>query len=168
MANIASISNSVFDSILPTYGSPRIHQPIWDASRKMFIKDEHESLAGNRSYNGIRVSDKLIQVETIGHSHTWTWLNAVELFVFDYEERVSIGQESFPQATHHSSQLVREASERILKNYLKSQCYMSHQQITEEQVEALIKEMLDRCYCDILDEKSSKMLEIAKPLLRCA
>ena len=47
-----AINQSLFDSILPTFGSPRVHIPVWDNGQKMFIFDEYESDNGNRHYRG--------------------------------------------------------------------------------------------------------------------
>ena len=38
-----AINKSLFDSILPTFGNPRVRIPVWDDSQKMFICDEYES-----------------------------------------------------------------------------------------------------------------------------
>ena len=49
-----AINKNLFDSILPTFGNPRVHIPVWDDSQKMFICDEYESGNGHRYYRGIR------------------------------------------------------------------------------------------------------------------
>ena len=38
-----AINKSLFDSILPTFGNPRVHVPVWDEGQKMFICNEYES-----------------------------------------------------------------------------------------------------------------------------
>ncbi len=35
-----AINKNLFDSILPSFGNPRVHIPVWDDSQKMFICDE--------------------------------------------------------------------------------------------------------------------------------
>ena len=48
-----AINKNLFDSILPSFGNPRVHIPVWDDSQKMFICDEYESGNGHRYYRGI-------------------------------------------------------------------------------------------------------------------
>ena len=55
-----AINKSLFDSILPSFGNPRVHIPIWDNSQKMFICDEYESGNGHRYYLGIRFCDRIV------------------------------------------------------------------------------------------------------------
>ena len=31
-----AINKNLFDSILPSFGNPRVHMPVWDDSQKMF------------------------------------------------------------------------------------------------------------------------------------
>ena len=71
-----AINKSLFDSILPTYGSPRVHFPTWDNSQKMFICDEYESNKGHRHYIGIRFCDRIVIVEKVGLYHSWTYIDS--------------------------------------------------------------------------------------------
>ena len=75
MAQIANISNSLFDSILPTFGNTGNNLPVWNEGQKMFISSEYESAAGNRYYKGIRFCEQLAIVETVGLYHTWTYID---------------------------------------------------------------------------------------------
>ena len=60
-----AINKSLFDSILPTYGTPRVNIPTWDDSQKMFICSQYESANGHRYYLGIRFCDRIVQSERI-------------------------------------------------------------------------------------------------------
>ena len=164
MATISTFNPSVLDSILPPYGQHRVQQPIWDESRKMFIADEHESQAGNRSYKGVRVSDRFVIVEQIGNYHNWTYLNSVEMYVFDGKDRTLIGKKEFPK-TFYNADLVRQTSEEMLMGYLKSQLQMQHQVVPDSQLLPTVKEFVSRSYCSLLDDKSQRLLEMAMPLL---
>ena len=55
-----AINKNLFDSILPSFGNPRVHIPVWDDSQKMFICDEFESNGGHRYYRGIRFCDRIV------------------------------------------------------------------------------------------------------------
>ena len=58
-----AINKSLFDSILPSFGNPRVHIPVWDDSQKMFICDEFESANGHRYYRGIRFCDRIVVLD---------------------------------------------------------------------------------------------------------
>lgn len=41
MASLAkAINKDLFDKILPTFGNPRVHVPVWDEGQKMFLCEE--------------------------------------------------------------------------------------------------------------------------------
>ena len=70
-----AINKSLFDSILPTYGTPRVNIPTWDDSQKMFICSQYESANGHRYYLGIRFCDRIVIVEKVGLYHSWTYID---------------------------------------------------------------------------------------------
>ena len=78
-----AINKSLFDSILPTFGTPRVHIPVWDDSQKMFICDEYESCNGHRYYCGIRFCDRVVILEKVGLYHSWTYIDSIELYAFN-------------------------------------------------------------------------------------
>lgn len=164
MATINTFTPSVIDSILPVFGQRRVHQPIWDESRKMFIADEYESQRGNRSYKGVRVSDRFIIVEQIGNYHNWSYINSVEMYVFDGKERQLIGKKEFPK-TFYNADLVRKTTEEMLMGYMKSQLQMQHHNMPDNVLLPHVREFVERSYCSLLDDKSQRLLEVAKPLL---
>lgn len=54
MASLAkAINKDLFDKILPTFGNPRVHVPVWDEGQKMFLCEEYESGNGHRYYKGV-------------------------------------------------------------------------------------------------------------------
>ena len=62
MASISGVGNNLLDSILPTYGKPRVKTPIWNESQHMFITDQYTSAAGNTYYLGVRFSDRFVTI----------------------------------------------------------------------------------------------------------
>ena len=73
-----AINKNLFDSILPSFGNPRVHIPVWDDSQKMFICDEFESNGGHRYYRGIRFCDRIVILEKVGLYHSWTYIQRAE------------------------------------------------------------------------------------------
>ena len=78
-----AINKNLFDSILPSFGNPRVHIPVWDDSQKMFICDEYESGNGHRYYRGIRFCDRIVILEKVGLYHSWTYIDSIELYAFN-------------------------------------------------------------------------------------
>ena len=73
-----AINKNLFDSILPSFGNPRVHIPVWDDSQKMFICDEFESGNGHRYYRGIRFCDRIVILEKVGLYHNWTYIDSID------------------------------------------------------------------------------------------
>lgn len=65
-----AINKDLFDKILPTFGNPRVHVPIWDEGQKMFLCEEYDSGNGHRYYKGVRFCDHIVIVEKVGLYHT--------------------------------------------------------------------------------------------------
>jgi hypothetical protein len=84
---IKVINKSLFDSILPTYGTPRVNIPTWDDSQKMFICSQYESANGHRYYLGIRFCDRIVIVEKVGLYHSWTYIDGIELYAFNGQKK---------------------------------------------------------------------------------
>ena len=97
MATISGVKNNLFDSILPTYGNPRVKTPIWNESQHMFITSQYTSAAGHTYYLGVRFSDRFVTILHIGLYHNWTYINEIELYAFDEHERTLIAKTKLDQ-----------------------------------------------------------------------
>ena len=146
-----AINKSLFDSILPTYGSPRVHIPTWDNSQKMFICDEYESSNGHRYYLGIRFCDRIVIVEKVGLYHSWTYIDSIELYAFDKVFR----NEAF----------VRQESELMVKEFLTG--VMKTQRICTpvEQIAEQAQALISGCYKSFLDPDFNTRLTQILPKL---
>ena len=164
MANILHNNDDMLDMILPVWGQPRINLPIWDKGRQMFITDEYESPAGNRSYLGVRISDRFVVVEKVGNYHSHTYINSLQMLVYDGKKLTTVAQHDFDKQ-HYEKQLIREMTEQMLRGYLQSQ-YQQHRAISEEELDKRVKALVDSSYHELLDEKTIPMLEAASSYLK--
>ncbi|MGL5980123.1 MAG: hypothetical protein ACRCZY_04450 [Phocaeicola sp.] len=164
MATINGITNNVFDSILPTFGNPRANLPVWDESQRMFITSEYESVAGNRYYKGIRFSDRLVIVEKIGLYHTWTYIDGIELYVFDGKKHQLIGSNSF-EKVFHSKDFVKGELKKMLVDYVLSQAKLHGVIIESESATERAERFLDEAYRSFLNNDVEMSLESVMPLL---
>ena len=164
MATIKNITNNVFDSILPVFGNQRTNLPIWNESQKMFITSEYESASGNRYYQGIRFSERLVIVEKVGLFHTWTYIDGVELYTFDEKKPVLIGKKEYDKQ-FYNTEFIRHEVSKMLSDYLKSQLKLSDAPINEEQVAIQSKEWMNNCYRSFLYDNQQLALESMMPIL---
>ena len=164
MANISGVGNNFLDSILPTYGKPRVKTPIWNESQHMFITDQYTSPAGNTYYLGVRISDRFVTILHIGLYHNWTYINEVEVYAFDEHERTLIGKTTIDQ--YYNENIVRSTTEELLQNYIEGQMKINVSSIVYEQLKSQVKELVDKSYFSLLeDENTARRLEAVKPLL---
>lgn len=164
MARISGVGNNLLDSILPTYGNPRVKTPIWNESQHMFITDQYTSASGNTYYLGVRFSDRFVTILHIGLYHNWTYINEIEIYAFDEKERTLIGKTTIDQ--FYNEELVRSTTENLLLNYIEGQMKLNGSTINHEQLEGKVKELVDQSYFSLLDDANTpKRLEAVKPLL---
>ena len=164
MARISGIGNSLIDGILPIYGNPRTNTPIWNESQHMFITEQHTSAAGNTYYLGVRFSDRFVTILHIGLFHNWTYINDVEVYAFDDQDRKLIGKTTLDQ--FYNEDLIRSTTEGLLKDYIEGQMKLNGYSIDQKQLNDQVKELVDKSYLSLLDDtNTSKRLEAVKPLL---
>lgn len=157
------VTNSFIDSILPTYRNPRKNTPVWNESMHMFIINEHESAAGNRSYDGVRFADRFIIIEHIGHYHSFTYINGVDMYAFNGKERVLIGKK--PMSEYYDTEKVRTVTEELLKDYIASQLKIAQNSMPADILEKQVKTLVDGSYQSMYNEDTSRYMESIQPLL---
>lgn len=162
-----SLNNNIIDELLPPFGTPSTNEniPIWDECQHMFIADQYTSAAGNTSYSGVRFADKFISILHIGLYHTWTYINDVEVYMFDGKEKKLIGKKALGK-TFYNEDLVRSTTEDLLKNYLESQLMIRHCKVNHEEITSHVRALVDSSYCSLInDPRTRERLEAVKPLL---
>lgn len=154
------INKDLFDSILPTFGNPRVNIPTWDNSQKMFICDEYESVSGNRYYKGIRFCDRVVIVEKVGLYHNWTYIDSIELYAFNGKKLELIQKRDYDKV-HRREEFIRSESESMVKDYLSGVLKSQGKQASEEQIESKTKGLIDGCYKSFLDSDfNTRLIQI--------
>ena len=167
MAKVASISNGFFDSILPTFGNQRSNTPVWNESLKMFITDEYESANGNRYYSGIRISNRIVIVEHVGMYHTFTYLDGLDIYMFDGDGKKLISQAKYDRM-FYDVDFIREQSKQALRDYARSQAAISGTTISDEMIEVEISGIIDNSYQSLLDDDKLQKLHAIMPIFQKA
>lgn len=164
MANISGITNNPLDSILPTYGNPRTKSPIWNESQHMFITEQYTSAAGNTYYLGVRFSERFVTILHIGLYHNWTYINEVEVYAFDNNDRVLVGKSKIDQ--FYNEDLVRTTTEKLLQDYIEGQMKLNGREFNQNELRKQVKKLVDQSYFSLTESTNlSKRLEAVKPLL---
>lgn len=102
-----AINKDLFDKILPTFGNPRVHVPVWDEGQKMFLCEEYESGNGHRYYKGVRFCDRIVIVEKVGLYHTWTYIDGIEVYAFNGKSLSSFRSATTTRRSAMKSSFVR-------------------------------------------------------------
>ena len=134
MATTSSITNPVFDSILPVYGNPRKNTPVWNEDDKMFIFDEFTSSAGHLHYRGLRFTNRIAVVENIGLYHTWKYIDSIEVYTYNNNSKSLIGSVKY-EKTFYNRDMIRRAVESIIKQYVQGQLKVQNLQMNEDVIE---------------------------------
>lgn len=159
-----AINKNLFDSFLPTYGTPRVHIPVWDNSQKMFICDEYESARGYRYYCGVRFCDRIVVVEKVGLYHNWTYIDSIELYAFNGQKLELIQKRDYDKV-FRNEEFIRQESEQMVKDYLTGMMKAQHICISAEQIAVQAAEMINGCYKSFLDPDFNTRLTQILPKL---
>ena len=144
-----AINKNLFDSILPTFGNPRVHIPVWDEGQKMFISNEYESANGHRYYLGIRFCDRIVVVEKVGLYHSWTYIDGIELYAFNGQKMELIQKRDYDKVFRDEA-FIRQESEQMVKDFLTGVLKAQRICLPAEQIAAQATELINGCYKSFL------------------
>ena len=159
-----AINKNLFDSILPTFGNPRVHIPVWDDSQKMFICDEYESANGHRYYLGVRFCDSVVIVEKVGLYYSWTYIDGIELYAFNGQKMELIQKRDY-EKVFRSEAFIRDESKQMVTDYLTGIMKTRRICVPAEQINARAHEMVEGCYKSFLDPDFNTRLTQILPKL---
>lgn len=160
-----AINKDLFDKILPTFGNPRVHVPVWDESQKMFICDEYESANGHRYYKGIRFCNRIVIVEKVGLYHNCTYIDGIEVYAFN-GTRLELVQKRDYNKTFRNEEFIRQESETMVRNYFEGALKAQRSSMPKEQLDAQAKDIIDGCYKSFLDSDFNTRLTQIIPMLK--
>ena len=149
MASLAkAINKDLFDKILPTFGNPRVHVPVWDEGQKMFLCEEYESGNGHRYYKGVRFCDRIV----------------IEVYAFN-GTRLELVQKRDYDKTFRNEEFIRQESETMVCNYFEGVLKAQRSAMPKEQLEAQAKSIIEGCYKSFLDNDFNTRLTQILPQL---
>lgn len=158
MANFKSTNNSNFQiSVLPTFGSPRKHTPIWDEGQKMFIVNQYESEAGHRYIEGIRFCENIVVKEKVGLWNSWIYINSLEVYAFNGKKLDLIQKSDYPKQFRDEA-FVRSETVRMVGNYITGCAKATGMKISETEVDEMATRVVNGAYHSFLADDSDKNL----------
>lgn len=110
-------TNSFIDKILPQFGNPRENIPVYSDSQKMFISSHYTSAAGNMYFKGLRFTDRMVMVEKVGLYKNFSYIDSIEVYAFDGENKVLIGKIDY-EKVFYNAERIKEDTATIITNYL--------------------------------------------------
>ena len=159
-----AINKNLLDRILATFGTPRVHIPVWDDGQKMFIIDEYESGSGNHYYRGIRFCDRIVILEKVGLYHCWTYIDGIELYAFNGQKMELIQKRDFDKV-YRSEDFVRQESEQMVKDYLTGVMKTQRVCIPAEEIAAQAAALISGGYKSFLDpDFNTRLIQILPKL----
>ena len=159
--------NNFLDTVLPKYGNVKENIPVYNESQRMFISSNYTSAAGHLYYKGIRFSDRLVMIEQVGLYHNWTYIDGVELYAFNGNERVLIAKKQFDKE-FYNMEFIKKEVKQILQSYFKSQTLFTNENTSEEYLLQQTEQILDTLYENKIEQialqlKQSTMLSLLAP-----
>lgn len=165
MKIITTKKESFIDSILPAFGNPRCNLPVWDEGDHMFISDEYESQAGNRYYKGLRFSNRLAIVEKVGLFHNWKYIDSIEIYTFNNDQKVLIGNHKF-EKEFYNKMLIYTVVRQMVTDYFESQIKLSKQSITTKSLDKEVGNFVNEAYTSFLSNQYDSKLQQLLPILQ--
>ena len=106
------------DRLFPRFGEKALDIPSWDEGKSMYLVDQYQSASGNRSLTYVGVSDQLLLEMTLGHYHSWEFVNKARAMVYDGEEFRVICSHDWELSTHFRKEDVLPVIATALKEFV--------------------------------------------------
>ena len=116
----ASGKGNSLELLFPKFGTPSraLDIPSWDAGKGMYLVDQYQAQSGNRSLTYVGVSEQLLVEVTLGHYHSWEYINKVRAMVYDVDGFRVICSHDWEQSTHFNMGELRSELSSGLSDYV--------------------------------------------------
>ena len=138
-------TNSFLDKILPKFGNARENIPIYCDSQKMFMSSHYTSAAGNMYYKGLRFTDRLVMIEKVGLYKNFSYIDSIEIYAFNGEEKVLIGRMDYDKVFYNVDRIKEDAT-TLIGNYLEDSARITGALMNETQIKHKSTELLQQMY----------------------
>lgn len=135
------------DRLFPRFGEKALDIPSWDEGKGMYLVDQYQAASGNRSLTYVGVSEQLLFELTLGHFHSWEFVNKARAMVYDGEKFRIICCHDWEQSTHFNKEEVRAEIALSLRGYVKES--KTSEGMTDEE----IADEINRILTDLFSRK---------------
>lgn len=134
---------------LPTRSGSSV---TFNPEKKVYLSHGYTSFAGNLYYHVTRFSDRLAVCYDIGEGYAHVFLNGITLFNWDDQKVKVIARRSwgFYDYCFFSEIIAQEQSIKMLHSYLTDQAKMLGIQVSEQQLLAFSRELIEETQCNKL------------------
>lgn len=139
------VTYNFLDKILPVFGNPRENIPVYCDSQRMFISSHYTSASGNMYYKGVRFTDRLVMIEKVGLYKNFSYIDSIELYAFNGEERVLIGKFDYEKVFYDADRIKIDATS-IIANYLKDSARIAGVLMDATRAQQQATELLQKMY----------------------
>ena len=147
------------NKLFPRFGEKALDIPSWDEGKGMYLVDQYQSASGNRSLTYVGVSDQLLLEMTLGHFHSWEFVNKVRAMVYDGDGFRVICSHDWEQSTHFRKEDVVPVIASSLKEYVLESGNpegMSENEVSA-QIDRILSDLFSRKVVD-LDRKGIRQI----------
>ena len=118
----------------------------YNPEKNVYLTLGYTSAAGNTYFKAVRFSDRLAVHYDIGEGYAYTFLNGITLFAWDGSKAVIIGKKMWGGCGNwvcFSERFAMEQTILMLKNYLEGQAKAIGQSVSDQQLLAFSRQMVD-------------------------
>lgn len=108
------------------------------------LLQSYKALSGIEYQIGVREISGLYIVEGFAEGTGCAFLNKILVFYGDKKELIA--DISFPQSTYYSRETAMDATKNELCKYLYEACIKEGEEISKEEIDRQVSEILDQCY----------------------
>ena len=159
---------ATIEKLFPKFGCKAQDVPAWDAGKGMFLVDQYQAKSGNRSLTYVGISDRLLLEMTIGHFHSWEFVNKVRAMVFDGDSFKIVATCDWPQSSHLDMTAVREEIGEKLEEYAVG--VSAETGLTREQIRGEVEKILSSLFVSrsaALDDPLRREILLTYCSIRC-
>lgn len=148
------------DRLFPRFGEKALDIPAWDEGKGMYLVEQYQAASGNRALTYVGINDQLLLEMTLGHFHSWEFVNKVRAMVYDGEEFRVICSHDWEQSTHYRKESILPVIASSLKEYVLENGTpegMDESEVSSE-VNKILSDLFARKVTDINHRKTRRIL----------
>jgi hypothetical protein len=96
-------------------------------------------------YKGLRFTDRLVMIEKVGLYKNFSYIDSIEIYAFNGEEKVLIGRMDYDKVFYNVDRIKEDAT-TLIGNYLEDSARITGALMNETQIKHKSTELLQQMY----------------------